>query len=265
MVEILEESMTEKENLTTTTTTATQGPPQFIPKLKGKKVVIRLVSGGNLSPVFWKDTIPMRSSSIRQKGSYWSSRRHSHNRGNNQIACRYISRMTMKLKVKITGPKVHDVGYRPYLTELAMRLALRGFEVYNDEEDGRQLVVALVESDEQRIEKFYNSAMKERPQLANVDNVKSEDFADDVMPLWQFASINTASQMNKAIPLLLATKDNTDKIPQIGDDLKAVRKNTEATLEEIKGLREDIQPGYATNFRQVQADVRAIKERLGMQ
>jgi len=35
----------------------------------------------------------------------------------------------MKLKVKITGPKVHDVGYRPYLTELAMRMALRGFEV----------------------------------------------------------------------------------------------------------------------------------------
>ena len=25
---------------------AKQGPPQFIPKLKGKKVVIRLVSGG---------------------------------------------------------------------------------------------------------------------------------------------------------------------------------------------------------------------------
>jgi RNA chaperone Hfq len=36
--------MTEKENPTTTTTT-NQGP-QFIPKLKGKKVTIRLVSGG---------------------------------------------------------------------------------------------------------------------------------------------------------------------------------------------------------------------------
>jgi RNA chaperone Hfq len=27
---------------------AKQGPPQFIPKLKGKKVIIRLVSGGQL-------------------------------------------------------------------------------------------------------------------------------------------------------------------------------------------------------------------------
>ena len=170
----------------------------------------------------------------------------------------------MKLKIKIIGSKVHDVGYRPYLTESAMRLALRGFEVYNDEEDGRQVVVALVEGDEQRVTKFYNSAKKEQPQLAAVENVKSEEFPGDIMSLWQFASINTASQMNKAIPLLLAVKDNTDMTPQIRDDLKAVRKNTESTCEEIKGLREDIQPGYATNFRQVQADVQAIKERLGM-
>ena len=185
----------------------------------------------------------------------------------------------MKLKVKITGPKVHDVGYRPHLTELAMRLALRGFEVYNDDEEGQQVVIALIEGDEQRIAKFYNSAMKERPQLATVDNVKSEDFADDITPLWQFASINTAYQMNKAIPLLLAVKDNTDAtleeikavrkntdiIPQISEDIKAVRKTTDATLEEIKGLREDIQPGYGMTLRQVQSDVRAIKERLGMQ
>ena len=223
----------------------------------------------------------------------------------------------MKLKVKITGPKVHGVGYRPYLTELAMRLALRGFEVYNDDDDGQQVVIALVEGDEQRIAKFYNSAMKERPQLATVDNVKSEDFADDISPLWQFASINTASQMNKAIPLLLAVKDNTEatleEIKAVRkttdatlEEIKAVRKTTDATLEEIKavrkttdttleeikavrkttdttlevikavrkntdtipqvleeikGMREEIQPGYA---RQMQTDVRAIKERLGM-
>ena len=185
----------------------------------------------------------------------------------------------MKLKIKITGPKVHDVGYRPYLTELAMRLALRGFEVYNDDEEGQQVVIALVEGDEQRIAKFYNSAMKERPPLAAVDNVKSEDFADDITPLWQFASINTASQMNKAIPLLLAVKDNTDAtLEEIKaarkttdatlEEIKAERKNTDAiphVLEEIKGMREDIQPGYGMHFRQVQSDVRAIKERLGMQ
>jgi len=59
-------------------------------------------------------------------------------------------------------------------------------------------------------------------------------------------------------------KENTDIIPETRDDLKAAEKNKEATLDEIKGLREDIQPGYAMNFRQIQTDVRAIKDRLGM-
>jgi len=171
---------------------------------------------------------------------------------------------SMKLKVKITGPKVQGLGYRPFLTEIAMSLALRGFEVYNDEEDGRQVVVALVDGDEQRIAKFSHAAKMQCPKLAIVDGVKSEDYAGDVMPLWQFASINTATQMNKAIPLLLAVKENTDIIPEMRDDLKATKKNTEATLDEIRGLREDIRPGYAMNFRQVQTDVRAIKDRPGM-
>ena len=149
--------------------------------------------------------------------------------------------MNMKLKIKIIGPKVHDVGYRPYLTELAISLALRGFEVYNDDEDGRQVVVALIEGDEQRITKFYNSTKTERPTLARVDNVKSEDYAGDVMPSWHYAAMNTSSQMNKAIPLLLDMRDD------------------------LKALREDIQPGFAMQFRQVQSDVKAIKERLGMQ
>jgi len=185
----------------------------------------------------------------------------------------------MKLKVKIIGHKVHDVGYRPYLTELAMRLALRGFEVYNDDEAGQQAVIALVEGDEQRVMRFYNSVSKERPQLADVDNVLSEEYAGDVMPLWQSASINTSSQMNKAIPLLLEMKGDIKEmkgdikemkgdIKEMKGDIKAVRKNTDTVpqvIEEIKGMREDIQPGYAAQFRQVQSDVRAIKERLGMQ
>jgi hypothetical protein len=77
-------------------------------------------------------------------------------------------------------------------------------------------------------------------------------------------------QLDKAIPLLLDMRDDlkavckTDMIPQISEDIKAVRKTTGETLDEIKSVREDIQPGYAMQFRQMQADVRAIKDRLGM-
>jgi hypothetical protein len=101
---------------------------------------------------------------------------------------------------------------------------------------GQQVVMALVEGDEQRFTRFYNSAMTKRLQLARVDSMESEDYAGDVMPSWQYAALNTSSQMNKAILVLL----------EMRDDLKA--------------LREDVQPGFAMQFRQMQSVVKAIKE-----
>jgi hypothetical protein len=90
------------------------------------------------------------------------------------------------------------------------------------------------------------------------------------MPLWQTAAMNAYGQMNKAVPIL--QKMGAD-ISEMKDDLKTVKKNTdiipqmakntEKILEEVKGLRED-QPEFALQFRQLQADVKAIKEHLGM-
>ena len=163
----------------------------------------------------------------------------------------------MKLKITICGPKVHDVGYRPYLSELALSMALRGFEVFNDELNDQQSVVALIEGDETRVNRFRKMANSTKPPLASVERVLEEDYNGEIMPAWQFASIGTASQMNKAIPLLL----------EMRDDIKEVRRNTDTiplVLEEVRGIREDIQPGYASNFRQMQTDIRAIKDRLGM-
>jgi len=48
------------------------------------------------------------------------------------------------------------------------------------------------------------------------------------------------------------------------EETKVIRKTTDTTLEEIKGLREDIQSAHGMSMGQIQADVRAIKERLGM-
>ncbi len=82
--------------------------------------------------------------------------------------------------------------------------------------------------------------MKSRSQLAVVDNVESEDYTGDVTLLWQFTSINTATQMNKAVPILLEMRDD---IKEMKGDLKAVKANTDTipqVLDEIKGLTEEI-------------------------
>jgi hypothetical protein len=75
-------------------------------------------------------------------------------------------------------------------------------------------------------------------------NIAFEDFEGDVMRTGEYAQVCSALQLNKAIPVLLDIRDNTKK-----------------GLDEIKGLREDIQPGHA---RQMQADIQEIKAYLGM-
>jgi len=198
----------------------------------------------------------------------------------------------MKLKIVIAGPKVHDVGYRPWLVELAISMGLRGFDVYNDEEDGHQTVIALLEADDRRIQKFLDIVNTKRPQLAKVNNVMSEDYIGEIMPLWQTAAMNAYGQMNKAVPILQSMNEKIGSIDEkigsidekigsidekigsidekIGSmngtlqemksDIKTIKKNTDP----IPQILEELQPGYAMQFRQVQADIKAIKDRLGM-
>lgn len=187
----------------------------------------------------------------------------------------------MKLRIAITGPKVHDVGYRPWLVELAMSMGLKGFDVYNDEENGQQTVIALIEADDRRTQRSLSTVNEKRPSLAIVSSITSGDYADEVMPLWQTAAMNAYGQMNKAVPILQkmgadiaemkddlkAVKKNTDMIPQIvknTDLIPQMAKNTEKILEEVKGLREETQPSLGEQLRQMQADIRALKDRAGM-
>ena len=135
--------------------------------------------------------------------------------------------MNMKLKIKIIGPKVHDVGYRVFLLKHAMNLALPGLSTYNWEEDGRQEVIVLVEGDEVRTTSFRKMIEKNKPELAEVSNVTFEDFDGDVGRTSEIAMFCSFVQLDKAIPLLLDMRD----------DLKAVRKTTDLTLDEIKAVR----------------------------
>ncbi len=153
---------------------------------------------------------------------------------------------SMKLKIKITGPNVHDVGYRVFLLKYAMNLALPGLSTYNWEENDLTEVIVLVEGDEARIAAF-RQVEKNKPELAEVSKVTFEDYSGEVGRTSEVAMFCSFVQLDKAIPLLLKIQDNTSVTPQI--------------LDEIKSMREDVQPGYA---RQVREDIRAIKERLGM-
>jgi acylphosphatase len=170
----------------------------------------------------------------------------------------------MKLKAKIAGPKVHDVGYRYFLMSMAMTNRIRMFEAHNIESNEGDEVLAFAEGDEEAIKAFRILAETKRPARSVVSSIVFEDYEGDVMKIGEYAQFCSTVQLNKAIPVLL---DMRDDLKEMKNDIKAVRKNTDIIPqmhEEIKGLREDIQPGYGMTLRQVQADIRAIKDRLGM-
>ena len=168
----------------------------------------------------------------------------------------------MKLKIKITGPKVHEVGYRYFLMSNAIDIGLKGFHARNRTGEKEPEVIALVEGDEETIADFKKLIETQKPEHSQVSSIAFEDYVGDIMKTESCAQICSAIQLNKAIPLLL---DMRNDMKEMKGDMKAVRKTTESTLDEIKGMREDIQPGYGMTLRQVQSDIRAIKERLGMQ
>ncbi len=171
---------------------------------------------------------------------------------------------SMKLKVTITGENVHNVGYRYFLMTSAIDQGLDGFNARNTMKGNEQQVVALIEGNEEAIAGFKKLAESQRPDHSLVSSVVFEDTNSEVMKTGEYAQVCTAVQLNKAIPLLL---DMRNDLKEMKGDMKVVRKNTDIIPqihEEIKGMREDIQPGYAAQFRLVQADIRAIKERLGM-
>jgi methyl-accepting chemotaxis protein len=237
----------------------------------------------------------------------------------------------MRLMIRITGPKVHDVGYRYFLMSMAMSNRIKMFEAHNIESNDGDEVLVLVDGDDKKVEAFRSLVKTKRLARSEVSNIVFDDFEGEIMKIGEYAQFCSTVQLNKAIPVLLdirddlkemkgdmkavrktaeatldetkeihkttdatleeiksvrktaeATLDETKEIHKTTDatleEIKSVRKTaeatlevtkeihktTEGTLEEIKGLREDVQPGSGMNFRQVQTDVRAVKERLGM-
>lgn len=170
----------------------------------------------------------------------------------------------MKLRIRIVGPKVHDVGYRYLLLGGAMNLRLSGFDANNLAEDNNQLVDVAVESKDNQIKAYRTFVETHKPPNAEVSDIAVSDYDGDVMRIAEYSQVLTSMQMLKAIPTMLKIEQNTNVILENTKPIPQIVSNTSAILDEVKGLREDIHPGFASRFQQVQADVKAIKARLGM-
>ena len=168
----------------------------------------------------------------------------------------------MKLMITITGPKVHDVVYRYFLLGGARRHRILGFSADNLMGPNGQEIEILLEGKETQVKAFEGFVRNNKPDGATVSDITTSDYGDEVPRHNEYSQEITAMQMLKAIPVLLAMrndlgviKENTAPIPEIREDLKAVKGNTD-TIPQIQEV--------VVQFRQLQADMKAVKERLGM-
>ena len=114
----------------------------------------------------------------------------------------------MKLKVKIVGPKVHDVGYRYFLMSNAIDIGLKGFHARNRTGEKEPEVIALIEGDKETIADFKKLVETQKPEHSQVSSIAFEDYEGDIMKTESYAQICSAIQLNKAIPLLLDILDS---------------------------------------------------------
>ena len=183
----------------------------------------------------------------------------------------------MKLKIKITGKKVHGVGYRPWLTDAAIDAGIMGFYVANRIENKEQVVIVLAEGDEWSRSHFEELLRNSRPELANVDRIDTEDYAGDIMSRDKYAAINTCSQMNKAIPLLLSMNNKMDQmlgkqdetvsaIRSVDNKMDRMLEKQDETISEIRDLRDDLVIHSSANrLSRIEKDIRSIKAKIEIQ
>ena len=189
----------------------------------------------------------------------------------------------MKQKIVIAGPKVHGVGYRPWLTDAAMNAGLHGFYASNRSEGKNNVVIVLAEGDEESLSFFEEQVRASKPQFAEVDSIETEDYKGAVMLLVSYAAINTSAQLNKAIPLLLGMnnkmdsmldkQDQTigkldqmlDKQDQMLDKQDQMLDKQEETIAEIRDLRDDVVHHSNTErLSRIEKDIRVIKSKIGI-
>ncbi len=143
----------------------------------------------------------------------------------------------MKLKVIITGSKVHDVGYRVMLVNKALSLGINNFNAFNTFLDEKQAVFAIIEGDEDTLGEFNSYVNTVKPDEAEVENICFEEYKNTVPPIERVMQAFQMEQWGKGIPILLKMLDQQDSmldkqettigiLKSVNEDTSHIRKDT---------------------------------------
>ena len=190
-----------------------------------------------------------------------------------------------KVKITIMG-KVHDVGYRPFLLNLAEYLFIKRFDARNITIDGKQAVVVLVEGDESTINQFVEFVKAEKPENAVVEEIRVEDYDGFVRPIDSYRQSLMVNQLSKIVQVGLKMLEKQDMMLEKQDSMlqkqdtmlgkmdlmlqkqdetiKVIKEESERTREEIRELRMDLKSYLDERLKKIESEIEKIKAKLGM-
>jgi hydrogenase maturation factor HypF (carbamoyltransferase family) len=116
----------------------------------------------------------------------------------------------MKQKIVIAGPKVHGVGYRPFLIALADEFEIGKFSVHNSEEDGKQIVIAKADAQDAQLGAFIDAVRARKPKKADVSGIRSEPFEGRVPSIVRTSILCMNSQLSRFIDALESINEKMD-------------------------------------------------------
>lgn len=178
-----------------------------------------------------------------------------------------------KLRIKIKGSKVHDVGYRVLLVNKALSFGISNFNVFNTYIDNVQTVIAIIEADDEVIDEFKTFITSFRPEKAIIENIYFEEYNNNVPPIERVMQSFQMEQWGKGIPILLqiaekldnntqVLKENTSVLKENTEILKDFKNETNKNLGDLKTimLKHDIDAKERTLL--IKKEIIDIKERL---
>ena len=195
---------------------------------------------------------------------------------------------TIKNKIIIQGPKVHDVGYRVFLLNRALQSGLIGFSAFNQTlPDNIQQIEICIEGDAESIEEFTTDLHDNIPVHAIVDTISIEPYDKRVITIMDYMHLVQVEQLDKGIPAILSIQSSQEKMLEKQDRMlekqdvmiskqdqmlekqdQMLRKQDlmidtqKLTNKEIQTLRYDLKTEMNERFNKIEHELQEVKNAL---
>jgi acylphosphatase len=173
--------------------------------------------------------------------------------------------MIIQKKIVIKGPKVQNVGYRPFLLDVADSELLPNFDAKNKKEidkDGNEIVEIFVGGPNEQIDNFieFIKDKNNRPENAEVESIEvvDKDYKRNIRTTESFSRWLSNNQLYKMATIGTVMLGKQDMMLEKLDETK------KEIVGEIKDLRWDLKSYLDQRLIHIENDIAHIKAKIKM-